>query len=226
MQTVVLLQKKCHPIRNKTTSSQKRFWLRWLLFIGSTILLLPLFLQPSSQARDFLERAKVYLELDSSRTMILPKSGRYHLQDNQASFFNRAIGQARTIQPDSPFYPDAKTDIIRWSEVILDIAQGRASQKDFAGAIAAAKLVPQDEISVRLIAQKATKSIEIWAKRAINQQIKPYSLEEAKKLIDPSQASSYSQAIKIIRQITPEMEGYQEAQMLTKQWSRQDISDC
>ena len=209
------------PIRNKATSSHKRFWLRWLLLIGSTILLLPLLLQPSSQARDLLERAKIYLELDSSQAMILPNGGRYHLQDNQASLFNRAIGQARTIKPNSPFYQDAKTDIIRWSEVILDIAQGRASQKDFAGAIAAAKLIPQDDTSVSFIAQQATKSIERWQKRARQQKIEQYSLEEAKKLIHPTQASSYSQAIKIVRQLTPEMEGYQEAQTLTKQWSRQ-----
>ena len=209
------------PIRKKATSSHKRFWFRCLLIIGSTILLLPLLLQTSSQARDLLERAKIYLELDSSQAKILPDSGRHHLQDNQASFFNRAIGQARTIEPNSPFYQDAKTDIIRWSEVILDIAQGRASQKDFAGAIAAAKLIPQDETSVSFIAQQATKSIEHWQRRAREQKIEQYSLEEAKKIIHPTQASSYSQAITIVRQITPEMKGYQEAQTLTQQWSRQ-----
>lgn len=211
----------CTPISNKATSSHKRFWWHWLLLIGSTILLLPFLLQTSSQARDLLERAKIYLELDSSQAMILPNSGRHHLQDNQASFFNRAIGQARTIKPNSPFYPDAKVDIIRWSEVILDIAQGRASQKNFAGAISAARLIPQDEPSVNFIAQQATKSIERWERRAREQKIEQYSLEEAKKLIHPTQASSYSQAITIVRQITPEMEGYQEAQTLTKQWSRQ-----
>ena len=207
--------------RDKVTSSTKRFWWRWLLSIGSTILLLPWLLQTSSQARNLLERAKIYLELDSSQAVSIPNSGRYYLEDNQASPFNRAIRQARTIKPHSLFYEDAKADIIRWSEVILDIAQGRASQGDFAGAIAAAQLIPQDETSVDFIARQATKSIGYWQLRARQQNIEQYSLEEAKKSLDPTQASSYSRAIMVLRQIPPGVKEYQEAQNLIEQWSKQ-----
>ena len=123
------------PTAKKVTSSTKRFWWHLLLSVGSILLLLPFLLQTSSQARDLLERAKIYLELDSTQAVSIPNSGRNHLQDSQASNFNRAIRQARTIEPYSPFYEDAKLDIIRWSEVILDIAQGRASRGDFTAAI-------------------------------------------------------------------------------------------
>ena len=209
------------PTTEKVTCSTKRFWWHLFLSIGSIILLFPLLLQTSSQARNLLERAKIYLELDSPEAVTIPNSGRAQLQNNQASHFNRAIGQARKIQPYSPFYEDAKLDIIRWSEVILDIAQGRASRGDFNGAIAAAKLIPQDEASVHFIAQQATKSIGHWQLRARQQKINQYALTEAKKLINPTQASSYSQAISVLRQIAPGVQEYQEAQSLIEQWSRQ-----
>ena len=209
------------PKTARVSSSSKRFWWHLLLTIGSILLLVPFLLQTSSQARNLLERAKIYLEMDSPQAVSIPNSGRHHLQDNQASPFNQAIRQARTIEPNSLFYQDAKADIIRWSEVILDIAQGRASRGDFTGAIAAAKLIPQDETSVDFIAQQATKSIQHWQLRAKQQTMNQYSLEEAKRSIDPTQASSYSQAISILRKITPGVEEYQEAQTLIEQWSRQ-----
>ena len=203
------------------SGSTKRFWWHWLLLVGSTILMLPILFQTSSQARNLLERAKVYLELNSQQATSMPDTGRIHLQNNQASQFNRAIRQARSIEPDSPFYQQAQADIIRWSAVILDIAQGRASQGDFADAIAAAKLVPQDETSVRFIAQQAAEAIEHWQLRAQRQNLYQHSLAEAKKLINPNQASSYNQAIRILRQISPGIKEYPEAQNLISQWSKQ-----
>lgn len=209
------------PVKSISSSSSKRFWWRWLLFIGSAILMLPCLSQTSSQARNFLGRAKIYLELNAQQAKYLPDSGRVYLQNSQASGFNQAIGQARDIQPDSPFYEDAQGDILRWSKVILDIAQGRASQGDLAGAIAAAKLIPQDEPSVDFLARQATNSIEHWKLRAKQQNLDQYSLEEAQKLIIPTQASSYSQAIGVLRQISPGGKEYQQAQSLIEQWSRE-----
>ena len=110
------------------SGASKRFWWYWLLLVGSTILMLPILFQTSSQANNLLDRIKIYLELNSQQAINPPQSGRIYLQDSQASTFNRAIRQARTIEPDSPFYQQAQADIIRWSQVILDIAQGRASE--------------------------------------------------------------------------------------------------
>ena len=116
--------------------------------------------------RDPLENVKIYTNLNSQQVDYLPDSGRIHLENNQASTFNRAISKAREIQPDSPFFQQAQADIIRWSEVILDIAYGRASEGNLAGAIAAAKLVPQNDSSTKLIAQAATEAIQTWQSRA------------------------------------------------------------
>ncbi len=199
----------------------KRFWWHWLLLVGSTILMLPLLFQTSSQASNLLEKAKIYLELNSQQATSLPESGQIYLQNNQASTFNRAIREARTIEPNSPSYQQAQADIVRWSEVILDIAQGRVAQKDFAGAIAAVKLIPQDETSVYSIAQQATEAVKHWQLRAQRQNLYQNSLSRAKKLINPSQASSYNLAIRMLQQIPPGVEEYPKVQYLIRQWSRQ-----
>ncbi len=198
-----------------------RFWWHLLLLVGSVILMLPILFQTSSEARNLLERAKIYIELDSSEATSIPDSGRIHLHHNQASAFNRAIRQTKSIKPDSPFYPQAQEDILRWSEVILDIAQGRANREDWAGAIAAARLVPQDESSVEFVAQQAAEAVEDWQLQARRQKSYQNHLAEAKMLINPSQASSYIQAIGILKQIPPGVLVYQEAQSLIEQWSQQ-----
>lgn len=216
------LRKVAQPKSPKPHSS-KRFWWHWLLSVGSTIsvLTLSILLQTPSHARNLLETVRIYIELNSQQVMSLPDSGRTNLYNNQASPFNRAIRQAREIEADSPFYEQTQADITRWSEVIFDIARGRASQEDFAGAIAAAQLVPQDKNADRLIAQQATKAVEQWQLKARKQNLYQDSLAQAKKSIDPGQASSYNLGISILRQISPGVEEYQEAQNLIRQWSKQ-----
>ncbi len=200
-----------------------KFWWHWLLSASSAVLILvlPILFQSSSQADNLLDKAKVYLELDSQTAMSLPESGRTYLDNTQASPFNRAIEQAQKIEADSPFYPQAQADIARWSETILDIAQGRASNQNFAGAIAAANLVPQAEAPAELVAQQATEAVEDWQRRARRSNLYADYLVEAKKIINSNHASSYSQAIGILRQITPEANEYLEAQSLIRQWNKQ-----
>jgi hypothetical protein len=195
----------------------KRTWWQWF-FWGAIAALL---FQSSSEARNLMERTKIYLKLGSSLTTAVPESGKVYLYSHQASGFNQAIDQARKIDTDSPFYEEAQADIVRWSRVIFDIAQGRASQKDFTGAIAAAKLIPQDEPSISMIAQEAAEAINYWKIRAQKQQIHQNFLEEAKKVIEPTQASSYSQGIMLLRKVAPGAANYREAEELIRQWSRQ-----
>jgi hypothetical protein len=195
----------------------KRTWWQWF-FWGAIAALL---FQSSSEARNLMERTKIYLKLGSSLTTAVPESGKVYLYSHQASGFNQAIDQARKIDTDSPFYQEAQADIVRWSRVIFDIAQGRASQKDFTGAIAAAKLIPQDEPSISMIAQEAAEAINYWKIRAQKQQIHQNFLEEAKKVIEPTQASSYSQGIMLLRKVAPGAANYREAEELIRQWSRQ-----
>lgn len=199
------------------SSLAKRTWWQWF-FWGAIAALL---FQTSSEARNLMERTKIYLKLGSSLTTAVPESGKVHLYSHQASGFNQAIDQARKIDADSPFYQEAQADIVRWSRVIFDIAQGRASQDDFAGAIAAAKLIPQNEPSISIIAQEAAEAIDYWKIRAQKQQINDNLLEEAKQLIVPTQASSYSQGIMMLRKVAFGAVNYREAQELIRQWSRQ-----
>ena len=69
---------------------------------------------------------------------------RQSIQPTQASQFTQAIAKARLIQPGEPAYEAAQQDIRSWSQVILDIAEGRATSGNLEGAIAAAKVMPYD----------------------------------------------------------------------------------
>ncbi|MEW5859592.1 MAG: caspase family protein, partial [Cyanobacteriota bacterium] len=89
------------------------------------------------------------------------------LRPNQASLFSKAIIEARSVKPGDPLYLQAQQDIQRWSSVILDLAEGRANEGNFGGAIAAAQLVPQDQPSVYADAQRM---INQWKILTIQQQ--------------------------------------------------------
>lgn len=200
-----------------------RFWWHWLLLTSEKIavLVLLILLQSSTQAKDILENAKIYIDLSSSATATLPASSRVHLQDSQASPLNRAIRQAQEIDPDSPFYSQVQADIERWSATILDIAKGRAGEHDYAGAIAAAKLVPQNNSAAESTAQEASRVVANWQQAAAANDSYQSYLNQAKMAIDPNRASSYNRAIGILQKIAPEAEEYAEAQSLIELWNEQ-----
>ncbi|HBL14401.1 MAG TPA: peptidase C14, partial [Cyanobacteria bacterium UBA11162] len=140
------------------------------------------------------------------------------IQPNQASLFSQAIAQARQIRPGEPLYDQAQQDITRWSQVILDLAEGRAKQGNFGGAIAAAKLVPRDDPSID---GKAQQAINRWQVSAKQQQQNQRIIQSAKQQLRRNQASSYNRAINILRKIPSGQPGYAEAQQLIARWSRQ-----
>jgi len=136
-------------------------------------------------------------------------------QSSQASEFSKAIDMARKVQPDDPLYQQAQQNISRWSQVMMDIAEGRAQKNNFASAIAAAKMIPKDDPSVH---QKAQQAMEQWKVLSTNNQNQEL-IQGAKKAIKPNQASSYNRALNILSQLKPEQTGYTEAQQLKAQWS-------
>ena len=211
------------PSSPSNLRSIKRFWWHWLLSTSNkiSILVLLILLQSSTQVSSLLERAKIYIDLDSTEAVNIPPSSRVYLEDVQASPFNRAIRQARKVELNSSFYTQAQEDIDRWSETILDIAKGRADEGDFNGAIAAAELVPQNHSSTKLIAQEATESLKNWQLRARQNYLARGYLIKAQAIINSSQASSYNQAIGVLQRISPEAEEYREAQSLISQWNEQ-----
>ncbi len=139
------------------------------------------------------------------------------LRSSQASSFNEAIAAARSIKQGTPLYNEARTQINRWSRVILDIAEARAIKGDFSGAIAAAKLVPVDVPQVYGIAANFIKK---WEKQLSSVQKYRQVIVNAQELIIPYQASSYSRAIAAIKKIQPSEPVYAEARRLQDQWSR------
>ncbi|MDJ0703668.1 MAG: caspase family protein [Leptolyngbyaceae cyanobacterium MO_188.B28] len=143
------------------------------------------------------------------------KDARSSIHPIQASQFSDAIAQARRIQPGEPLYAQAQQDIDRWSRVILDLAEGRAANGNFAAALAAAKLVPSDRLEVYQLAQA---QIKRWEQRQENRRI----LQEARTLPQEGQASSFHDAIVLVGKIAQDQPEYPMAQQLANRWS-QDI---
>lgn len=139
------------------------------------------------------------------------------LQNNQVSQYSQAIALAGQIQSGQPFYDRAQDSIERWSQIILDTAQGRANQGNFSGAIAAANLVPKDPQPIYAQAQL---SIKQWNATAKKQQANKALLQTAKGLVKPEQASSYNKAIAAARKIPAGQPVYTEAQKSIAQWSQ------
>ncbi|HEY9809826.1 MAG TPA: hypothetical protein V6D13_10910, partial [Halomicronema sp.] len=138
------------------------------------------------------------------------------LQTAQAYQFSDAIAKARTIPKNDPLYPQAQKNIDRWSQVILDIAIGRAQQGAYQSAIKTANLVPKDRKEIYATAQQY---IPQWQKKSqlfINNQ---RQLIAAGKLIRQGQASSYSKAIAAASTIKQDQPAYSEAKKLINQWS-------
>ncbi|MDB9510428.1 caspase family protein [Kamptonema animale CS-326] len=152
--------------------------------------------EPSAQAR-----------LDTARVL---------LKDGSASSFSNAIAKVRQVPANDPMYPQAQEDIERWSLTILDIANGRAGQQNFQGAINAAKLVPALNPPIRNQAQQA---IALWQGLAKQQQTNDALLKSAQKQIKRGVASSYSKAIEQASQIKSGQPKYEEAQKSIAEWS-------
>jgi hypothetical protein len=99
--------------------------------------------------------------------------------------------------------------------VILDLAEGRAASGEIQAAIAAARLVPEDQPEV---AELARQRITAWEQQIANQEL----IQQAQNSLRPGQASSFNDAIRALEQITPDQPGYATAQERINQWS-QDI---
>lgn len=194
---------------------EKWFWLGGLfalLFLVLLIFLIRLILfTPASNPKISVTSSDVEFQ-----QKLLNRATTY-LKENQASSFNRAINEVRKIPLSSPVYPQAQEKITRWSQVILDIAQGRAKEGNFHDAIAAARLVPNHQEQVYTLAVEAVKE---WQVKAKQQQVNQALIEGATALIKPFSASSYNQGITILRQIPENELGYREAQQLIDQWSQ------
>jgi hypothetical protein len=137
------------------------------------------------------------------------------LRQTQASDLSLAIATAKKIKPGEPLYAQAQENIQIWSQMILDLAEGRAKQRQYANAIAAAKLIPKDEI----LYTKAQNSIEQWRTEAKQFLANQTLIDAASALIRPGQASTYNRAIEVAKRVPQGQPGFDLAKTSINQWS-------
>ncbi|WP_414543524.1 caspase family protein [Nostoc sp. CCY0012] len=137
------------------------------------------------------------------------------LRQTQASDLSLAIATARKIQPGEPLYEQAQENIKIWTRMILDLAEGRAQQKQYTNAIAAAKLIAKDQ-SLYPQAQTAINQWQLEAKQFVGNKT---VLDAAKSLIRPGQASTYNRAIEVAKRVPAAQPGFDLAEKSINDWS-------
>ncbi|MDZ8184490.1 MAG: caspase family protein [Nostoc sp. ChiSLP02] len=137
------------------------------------------------------------------------------LQETQASDLSLAIATARRIKPGEPLYEQAQENIKIWSRMILDLAEGRAKQRQYANAIAAARLITKDEP----LYAKAQAAINLWRLEGKQYMSNKTLLDAANALIKPGQASTYNRAIEVAKKVPPGQPGFDSAQKSINNWS-------
>jgi len=161
--------------------------------------------------QSLLQEANSEVAEAAIRNQEILNTARQIIQPTSASVFNDAIEQARQVPPEDPYYEQAQEDIRRWGRVILDLAEGRAASGDINGAIAAARLVPEDQPELTTL---AAQRIQAWEQRITNQDL----ISQAQNSVQPGQASTYNDAARTLEQIQPGQPGYEEAQSRIQQW--------
>ncbi|WP_375471769.1 caspase domain-containing protein [uncultured Nostoc sp.] len=137
------------------------------------------------------------------------------LRQTQASDLSMAIATARKIQPGEPLYEQAQENIKIWSQMILDLAEGRAKQRQYASAIAAARLITKDEAPYA----KAQAAINLWRLEGKQYVSNKTLLDAANALIKPEQASTYNRAIEVAKKVPVGQPGFDTAQKSINNWS-------
>ncbi|MBN3878172.1 MULTISPECIES: caspase family protein [unclassified Nostoc] len=137
------------------------------------------------------------------------------LRQTQASDLSMAIATARKIQPGEPLYEQAQENIQIWSQMILDLAEGRAKQRQYASAIAAARLITKDEAPYA----KAQAAINLWRLEGKQYVSNKTLLDAANALIKPEQASTYNRAIEVAKKVPADQPGFDAAQKSINKWS-------
>ncbi|MDZ8222926.1 caspase family protein [Nostoc sp. ChiVER01] len=137
------------------------------------------------------------------------------LRQTQASDLSMAIATARKIRPGEPLYDQAQENIKIWSQMILDLAEGRAKQRQYASAIAAARLITKDEAPYA----KAQAAINLWRLEGKQYVSNKTLLDAANALIKSGQASTYNRAIEVAKKVPSGQPGFDTAQKSINSWS-------
>ncbi|GBE91716.1 caspase family protein [Nostoc cycadae] len=155
------------------------------------------------------------LSESKSRNQAVLDLAKMSLRQTQATDLSLAIATARKIQAGEPLYEQAQENINIWSNMILNLAEGRAKQRQYANAIAAAQLISK-EGSLYPQAQAAIKQ---WRQEAKQYLANKTLLEAANALIKPEQASTYNRAIEVAKRVPQGQPGFDLAQKSINKWS-------
>lgn len=149
------------------------------------------------------------------RNQALLELRKMSLSQNQASDLRQAIDTASKIQPGDSNYTQAQENIKIWSRMILDLAQNRAQQRQYANAISAAQLVPKEQ----LLYSEAQTSIQQWRLEAKQYVSNTTLIDAAVGLIRDGQASTYNRAIEVAQKVPRDEPGFDIAQKSINSWS-------
>ncbi|TVP65126.1 MAG: peptidase C14 [Nodularia sp. (in: Bacteria)] len=171
---------------------------------------------PISPPENNQSSAQIALNSESEkRNQAVLDLAKMSLRETQASDLNSAIATASKIEPGEPLYEQAQDNIKIWSRMILDLAEGRAKQKEYKNAIAAAQLIsPRQDLYPQ--AQAAISQWHLEFQQYVGNQT---VLDAAQSLIRPGQASTYNRAIEVARRVPPGQPGFDSAQKSMNEWS-------
>ena len=164
--------------------------------------------QPNSQT--------AFISKSQQRNQAVLDLAKKSLRQTQASDLRMAILTAGKIKPGEPLYDQAQENIKIWSQMILDLAEGRAKQRQYGSAIAAAALITKSEPFY----PKAQAAITQWRLEAKQYVSNTTLLDAANGLIQPGQASTYNRAIEVAKKVSPGQPGFDEAQKSMNKWSQ------
>ncbi|MEM7065602.1 MAG: caspase family protein [Cyanobacteria bacterium P01_B01_bin.77] len=154
----------------------------------------------------------------NNNTAALLEEARRSLRPSQASRFASAIATARQIPPGDPNYNQAQADIQRWSQVILDLAEGRAAETELQAAINAAKLVPREPADIY---RQAQDNIQVWEARMDTRAL----IREAQAIPRMGQASTYQRGILELQKVPSNQPvEYADAQRLIGEWTEKMLT--
>jgi heat shock protein HspQ len=139
------------------------------------------------------------------------------LSPNKSGDLSQAIASAQKISPGTPLYQQAQKNIQVWSQMILDLAQEQANQREYIDAIATAELINKNTAFYRQ-AQTLIAKWQLEAKQYLSNQT---LLDAAQALVRPGQASTYNRAIEVAKKVPPGQPGFEIAQTSINQWSEQ-----
>ncbi|MEC4817244.1 MAG: caspase family protein [Scytonema sp. PMC 1069.18] len=145
------------------------------------------------------------------------------LDPDQASDLRLAIINARKLKSDESGYEQAQENIQVWNRMILEVAENRAEERQYAGAIAAAELIAKNEPQY----SQAQADIKKWRLEAKQYMTNTTLIDAAVGLIRTEQASSYNRAIEVAKKVPSGQPGFDIATKSIDTWSEKifDIAE-